>query len=211
MAPVSALSPASFLAVPFNPPFANLGRRLPSTLARFRCPKPARTSQPHPMVCANLAPLTGLAQAPAVAATMSGNVAYMTDVFGGTFLFNLVPCQRPYEWEEDNAEKLLTDILDNLGSVRDRNEIKGLDFLSLGLITLCDAGTEPSANCASRRSIVDGQQRVVTLALLLAALSFRLMETGQPAHAATAEHLAHQKLCLVRLHCGAYCKPLRGC
>lgn len=68
--------------------------------------------------------------------------------------------QRPYAWEQENADELFKDLLSAFESTR-----KGDDSYFLGSIVLFDGGKN------DRHKIIDGQQRLVTLQLLLLALA----------------------------------------
>lgn len=68
--------------------------------------------------------------------------------------------QRPYAWDVDNAEELFDDLLGAYQSSK-----KGEDSYFLGSIVLFDGGKN------DRHKIIDGQQRLVTLQLLLLALA----------------------------------------
>jgi uncharacterized protein with ParB-like and HNH nuclease domain len=71
--------------------------------------------------------------------------------------------QRPYAWETDNAEELFDDLFTAFQSSR-----KGDDSYFLGSIVLFDGGKN------DRHKIIDGQQRLVTLQLLLLALARKI-------------------------------------
>jgi hypothetical protein len=68
--------------------------------------------------------------------------------------------QRPYAWEEENAEELFEDLVSAFQTTRG-----GLNSYFLGSIVLFDGGK------SERHKIIDGQQRLVTLQLLLLALA----------------------------------------
>lgn len=74
--------------------------------------------------------------------------------------------QRPYAWEEENAEDLFEDLLTAFQSAR-----TGDDSYFLGSIVLFDSGS------TERHKIIDGQQRLVTLQLLLLALASEIADS----------------------------------
>lgn len=79
--------------------------------------------------------------------------------------------QRPYLWDEDAAEQLLSDLLDkavNEGS----QEVAELPDYQLGSINLLDKTAD--GGDYTKKFVYDGQQRIVTLCLLLSALRERL-------------------------------------
>jgi len=73
--------------------------------------------------------------------------------------------QRPYAWEKDNAEELFTDLVAAFQSNR-----KGDVSYFLGSVVLFDGGK------SDRHKIIDGQQRLVTLQLLLLALANQIKD-----------------------------------
>jgi uncharacterized protein with ParB-like and HNH nuclease domain len=82
-------------------------------------------------------------------------------IFSDDFMFTIPLYQRPYAWTKEEAGELLEDLLTFLG---DGNEaIDELNPYFLGSIVLIKS-EQPAAE------IVDGQQRLTTLTILLAAL-----------------------------------------
>lgn len=82
-------------------------------------------------------------------------------VFSNDFVFTIPLYQRPYAWTTEQAGELLEDLLTSLG---DGNEpIDNVNPYFLGSIVLIK-GDKPDAQ------VVDGQQRLSTLTILLAAL-----------------------------------------
>lgn len=82
-------------------------------------------------------------------------------VFSDEFEFQVPPYQRPYLWETEHAGDLLDDLLGFMG---DSNApIGNLDPYFLGSIVLIK-------NNGPESQIVDGQQRLITLTLLLSVL-----------------------------------------
>ncbi len=83
-------------------------------------------------------------------------------VFSDDFAFEIPLYQRPYAWTTDHAGELLEDLLGFLG---DGNEpVEEINPYFLGSIVLIKEHTSP------RAEVVDGQQRLTTLTILLAAL-----------------------------------------
>jgi len=81
--------------------------------------------------------------------------------------------QRPYSWEKKNWETLWEDILDLYSSYKG----DGLDsshFLG-PIVTVAQIGTPDGV---SPYIVIDGQQRLVTLSVLLAALRDQMKENG---------------------------------
>jgi uncharacterized protein with ParB-like and HNH nuclease domain len=84
-------------------------------------------------------------------------------VFSDDFLFTIPPYQRPYAWTEEQAGELLADL--NLALGNGSEPINEVNPYFLGSIVLIKKKKdEPDAE------VVDGQQRLTTLTILLAAL-----------------------------------------
>ncbi|GFZ98685.1 DUF262 domain-containing protein [Okeania sp. KiyG1] len=82
------------------------------------------------------------------------------DIFCDKFLFSIPLYQRPYDWEEEEAGELLEDLLGCL----ENSSSEDLNPYFLGSIVLIKDEDSPEAQ------IIDGQQRLTTLTILLAAL-----------------------------------------
>lgn len=92
---------------------------------------------------------------------ISGYEAPLAKVFSDDFLFTIPSYQRPYSWQPEQAGELLDDLLAALGS--GTTPIEDLDPYFLGSIVLIKGD-------AVEAEVVDGQQRLTTLVILLAAL-----------------------------------------
>ena len=84
-------------------------------------------------------------------------------IFSDDFVFNIPLYQRPYAWTTENAGELLDDLIAFMGDSKEPIEADDLTPYFLGSIVLIK-GDEPDAQ------VVDGQQRLTTLAILLATL-----------------------------------------
>ncbi|MEG4005798.1 DUF262 domain-containing protein [Microcoleus sp. Pol11C1] len=82
-------------------------------------------------------------------------------IFSDDFVFTIPLYQRPYAWTKEEAGELLEDLLTFLGEGNET--IDELNPYFLGSIVLIKS-EQPAAE------IVDGQQRLTTLTILLAAL-----------------------------------------
>lgn len=80
-------------------------------------------------------------------------------IFGDSYAFEIPPYQRPYAWEKDQAQELLSDLLDAMDNKDTRNEV-----YFLGSVVLIKSPNDPSSK------VIDGQQRLTTLAILLSIL-----------------------------------------
>jgi len=83
-------------------------------------------------------------------------------IFCDDFVFSIPLYQRPYAWEIEQASALLEDLLGFLGDSDD--PIDELNPYFLGSIVLIKPEGSPNAE------VVDGQQRLTTLAILIAVL-----------------------------------------
>lgn len=91
----------------------------------------------------------------------------ISKIFCDDFSFEVPPYQRPYAWTVKQAGALLDDLLEALGNTDSNIDILNPYFL--GSIVLIK-GDEPLAQ------IIDGQQRLITLTILFAALRASLPE-----------------------------------
>ncbi|GAX35819.1 DUF262 domain-containing protein [Nodularia sp. NIES-3585] len=85
----------------------------------------------------------------------------ISKVFSNDFVFTIPLYQRPYAWTTEQAGELLEDLITSLGD--DQEKIDEINPYFLGSIVLIK-GDKPDAQ------VVDGQQRLTTLTILLAAL-----------------------------------------
>jgi hypothetical protein len=84
-------------------------------------------------------------------------------IFSDDFNFTIPLYQRPYSWTTEEAGELLDDVLEFIGP----DTSVGIDDLSpyfLGSVVLIKSEDEPNAE------VVDGQQRLTTVTILIAAL-----------------------------------------
>lgn len=86
----------------------------------------------------------------------------LSQIFSTEYVFTAPGYQRPYSWNREQARDLITDLTDALRDSTGR--ISGMSPYFLGSIVLIKAEGSTDAD------IVDGQQRLTTLTILLAAL-----------------------------------------
>ena len=84
-------------------------------------------------------------------------------IFSDDFAFVIPHYQRPYAWEEEHASELLDDLLTSLGE-NDNIPIEQLPPYFLGCVVLIKNENQAEA------IVVDGQQRLMTLTILLSVL-----------------------------------------
>lgn len=118
------------------------------------------------------------------------------EIFSERYAFSVPPYQRPYAWTTEHAGDLLDDLLGYLGEAE--GLVEELPPYFLGSIVLIK-GDRPEAQ------IVDGQQRLITLTILLAALralipaefaesvTQRLYEPADPLTSTPARYRLHPK------------------
>lgn len=95
-------------------------------------------------------------------AQIHGKEFALQDVFCDKFVFRIPRYQRPYAWKVEQAETLLDDLLSAIGNLDDDTD--DLESYFLGSIVVVKEEGKPDAE------VVDGQQRLTTLTILLAAI-----------------------------------------
>lgn len=90
----------------------------------------------------------------------------LSSIFSDAYAFQIPPYQRPYSWSEEQTSALLNDILAATEDFRNQQKAKNAEVTPyfLGSIVLI----KPSDGKADSE-VIDGQQRLTTLTLLLAA------------------------------------------
>lgn len=83
----------------------------------------------------------------------------IAEVFSKDYAFTIPAYQRPYAWETDEVEELLTDLSDAMGP-----ESRSNGFYFLGSIVLVKKHGSPDSQ------VVDGQQRLTTLTILFSVI-----------------------------------------
>jgi hypothetical protein len=105
-----------------------------------------------------------------MAIKISGAEYPVKTIFSDEFLFEIPAYQRPYSWTTDEAGALLTDLLD----ASQASNLENPDPYFLGSLVLAKEEGQPGAK------VIDGQQRLTTLTILLAALSCAVDEDQAP-------------------------------
>lgn len=95
-------------------------------------------------------------------ATIKGGELNLFKVFSNEFAFTIPGYQRPYAWTRDQANELLDDLFGALPA--GQRDLATASPYFLGSIVLIKTEQSPDAQ------VVDGQQRLTTLTMLLAAL-----------------------------------------
>lgn len=101
---------------------------------------------------------------------------YIKDLFDNDNLFDIPDYQRPFAWEKDNFEQLMNDIKDSIYVNRENyNEFNDYEPYFLGsLIRL-----QQNEDGDYKYDIIDGQQRMVSLVILIAVIRDLIEEENQ--------------------------------
>ena len=84
--------------------------------------------------------------------------------------FTIPEYQRPYDWGEPNIERLYHDILDGVQRFSEEGGADASTFLGTLILIEEEAGVSSENFSGTSFAVVDGQQRLTTLALLACAL-----------------------------------------
>jgi len=95
--------------------------------------------------------------------TIKGSEYPIGRLFGDDFVFDIPAYQRPYAWEKEQAAELFDDLKRALGDCSLAEAADATPYF-LGSVVVIKAEDRPQAQ------VVDGQQRLTTLTILLAAL-----------------------------------------
>lgn len=86
----------------------------------------------------------------------------LSQIFSTEYVFSIPGYQRPYSWQKEQARDLINDLIDFMSGRQ--GSISEMPPYFLGSIVLIKTEGSPQAD------VVDGQQRLTTLTILLAAL-----------------------------------------
>ena len=98
---------------------------------------------------------------------IKGEAFYLKDVFSSMFQYSIPDYQRPYSWEEEHIKQLFDDLYEFYQRKTDESYF-------LGSIVVIKKDHQPQAD------VVDGQQRLITLSLLLHGLGSEKNLLNQP-------------------------------
>lgn len=128
---------------------------------------------------------------------MAGFVAEqfrVADIFSDHYSFTIPDYQRPYSWAQENADALFNDLLEFMRSFP-LDDGEEQPFYFLGSILLIKEEHKPLSD------IVDGQQRLTTLTILLAAIR-ALIEDDEETVESITDLLETKKNKLKKIECG---------
>ncbi|GAB0053173.1 hypothetical protein YGH029_04900 [Helicobacter pylori] len=100
-------------------------------------------------------------------AKIESNDSYLRDILKDELYYQIPIYQRPYQWTEENCEKLLDDLFFNYEDDRESDYFCG----SLVLILISEDSKK-----AKTYDVVDGQQRLSTFILLVKVLATLFLE-----------------------------------
>jgi uncharacterized protein with ParB-like and HNH nuclease domain len=94
----------------------------------------------------------------------------INDLFGDKYLFEVPDYQRPFVWEKENFEQLFDDIKAEIDKNREQhqNNFTNYEPYFLGSIVLYQKELRSSGY--GKYEIIDGRQRLVSLAILMAVI-----------------------------------------
>lgn len=98
--------------------------------------------------------------------TLTAHEQSLSRIFGDDYAFSIPPYQRPYAWTTEQARELIDDLLWSVQA--EPGPIEKTSPYFLGSIVLIKVESLPPAD------VVDGQQRLTTLTILLAAIRANL-------------------------------------
>lgn len=97
-----------------------------------------------------------------MAKTLVAHEESLSRIFSDDYVFRIPGYQRPYAWTREQARELIDDLLDFMAA--NEGDVAEMPPYFLGSIVLIKQESQPDAD------VVDGQQRLTTLTLLLAAI-----------------------------------------
>ena len=104
-----------------------------------------------------------------MAKTLEAHDRRIREIFEGAYRFVIPDYQRPYAWTTEQAGELFDDLL---AAMRDANKSSSSSQYFLGSIVIVKRDGDAEAR------VVDGQQRLTTLTILLAALRVALPDAA---------------------------------
>ncbi len=94
--------------------------------------------------------------------TLTAHEQPISKIFSDDYVFRIPSYQRPYAWTTEQAGELFDDLVESID--KDDGDVSDTSPYFLGSIVLIKQDATPDAD------VVDGQQRLTTLTLLLAAI-----------------------------------------
>jgi uncharacterized protein with ParB-like and HNH nuclease domain len=132
-------------------------------------------------------------------AKIKGSEYPLEAIFDGHFFFSIPLFQRPYAWTTEQAEELLDDFLDSLDNEDESNSY----FLGSIVVIKEDNPLKPEAQ------VVDGQQRLMTLTILISVLRYLLRKSGNIDYADSLTNRIYKKADVIAKKPATYLLALR--
>jgi len=92
------------------------------------------------------------------------------DLFGDKYLFEIPNYQRSFVWEKDNFEQLFNDIKDEIEKSKKNHGNNSRDYEPYFLGSIVLHTKESKDDGSGRYDIIDGRQRLASLAILIAVM-----------------------------------------
>lgn len=99
-------------------------------------------------------------------------------ILGSNSVYSIPPYQRQYTWDEDLWQALIHDV----AVMQDVPESEPAHWLGILLLTADETVKFPDDDSLARYSVIDGQQRLVTLVIWLSALYWHAKDNKQDIH-----------------------------
>lgn len=127
--------------------------------------------------------------------TIEAKEICLSELFSEKYLFEIPEFQRQFSWENDNFSQLLDDIKETI--IQNRNNTGGIYFDNyepyfLGSIILL---SEEEKDNFSKYAIIDGQQRMISLTILIAVLRDHTVNED---HKMDLQNLIYQKASIAK-------------
>ena len=107
---------------------------------------------------------------------MLGEIKSLGDIITGTSNYSIPPYQRQYQWNAERWQAFVSDVSNSLTS----NENDPQHWLGILLLSKDNQISLPGDSSPSNFAVIDGQQRLVTILVWIAALVHHAEEFGEP-------------------------------
>ena len=106
---------------------------------------------------------------------MLGEIKSLGDIITGTSNYSIPPYQRQYQWNGERWQAFVSDVSNSLTS----NESDPQHWLGILLLSKDSQISLPGDSSPSNFAVIDGQQRLVTILVWIAALVHHAEEFGE--------------------------------
>jgi len=115
------------------------------------------------------------------------------DLFGDKYLFEIPNYQRSFVWEKDNFEQLFNDIKDEIEKSKKNHGNNSRDYEPYFLGSIVLHTKESKDDGSGRYDIIDGRQRLASLAILIAVMRDLATSVGSEQAKDTLQAKIYQK------------------